>query len=134
MWVQSCAKGSHMLCPYSCCGFSACFVCLFCLLSCLQSQILGWCLDSGLGWRQDNGNRSNQESKFDFLDSLHEGRLLFGDNYKNARTYKLHQRVFPKNKTGRRLNTRPKNRITSPNLYVLVFLQTSACPFVIAPE
>jgi len=23
--------------------------------------------DEGLGWRQDNGNRSNQESKFDFL-------------------------------------------------------------------
>jgi len=24
----------------------------------------------GLGWRQDNGNRSNQESKFDFLATL----------------------------------------------------------------
>jgi len=24
-------------------------------------------IDEGLGWRQDNGNRTNQESKFDFL-------------------------------------------------------------------
>jgi len=24
-------------------------------------------IDEGLGWRQDNGNGSNQESKFDFL-------------------------------------------------------------------
>jgi len=24
-----------------------------------------------IGWRQDNGNRSNQESKFDFLATRH---------------------------------------------------------------
>jgi len=38
-----------------------------------------------LGWRQDNGNRSNQESKFDFL-ATHQYLVKFEETQQKIKT------------------------------------------------